>query len=285
MAATSDSSPPRLRQQSAPATPTADASTTTPRQQQSTRQSFLYITLIFALSLLSLFYVYSTLPPMSVEERSHFHLPANIDDAKQLGLVLGRYSADNSAKVFCGYFITYVFLQSFAIPGSIFLSILSGYIFPFPLAIVTVCTCSAIGASVCYLLSALVGRPLVQRYWPERVRQWSLHVARHRHHLLNYVIFLRITPFLPNWFINIASPVIGVPLRTFFVGTFIGVAPPSFVAIQAGQTLQQLTSSGEIFTWTTMAVLCGIALLALLPVLAPKLIGGSGRRLSSQGVE
>ena len=42
----------------------------------------------------------------------------------------------------------------------------------------------------------------------------------------------RITPFLPNWFINIVSPVIGVDLRPFWIGTFIGVAPPSFVAIQ-----------------------------------------------------
>ncbi len=42
----------------------------------------------------------------------------------------------------------------------------------------------------------------------------------------------RITPFLPNWFINIVSPVIDVRLAPFWIGTFIGVAPPSFVAIQ-----------------------------------------------------
>ena len=39
---------------------------------------------------------------------------------------------------------------------------------------------------------------------------------------MNYIIFLRITPFLPNWFINIASPIIGVRIFPFFVGTFIG---------------------------------------------------------------
>lgn len=47
-------------------------------------------------------------------------------------------------------------------------------------------------------------------------------VDRHRDHLINYIIFLRITPFLPNWFINITSPVINVPLGVFFIGTFIG---------------------------------------------------------------
>ena len=43
-----------------------------------------------------------------------------------------------------------------------------------------------------------------------------------REHLFNYVLFLRITPFLPNWFINITSPVINVPISPFFWGTFFG---------------------------------------------------------------
>ena len=52
-------------------------------------------------------------------------------------------------------------------------------------------------------------------------------VERHREHLINYIIFLRITPFLPNWFINITSPVINVPLKVFFIGTFLGKASSS----------------------------------------------------------
>lgn len=49
-------------------------------------------------------------------------------------------------------------------------------------------------------------------------------VDKHRDHLINYIIFLRITPFLPNWFINITSPIINVPLGVFFLGTFLGKA-------------------------------------------------------------
>ena len=50
-------------------------------------------------------------------------------------------------------------------------------------------------------------------------------VANHREDLFNYIMFLRITPFLPNWFINIASPIIGVPVWPFFAGTFVGRSP------------------------------------------------------------
>lgn len=92
-------------------------------------------------------------------------------------------------------------------------------------------------------------------------------VERHRDHLLNYVVFLRVTPLLPNWFINLASPVIGVPLVPFTVGTFFGVAPPSFVAIQAGQTLQNMSSSSDAWSWHSVIMLGVFALLSMVPVL------------------
>ena len=54
---------------------------------------------------------------------------------------------------------------------------------------------------------------------------------KQKDNILGYIIFLRITPFLPNWFINIVSPVIDVKLRPFWLGTFVGVAPPSFIGV------------------------------------------------------
>ena len=84
--------------------------------------------------------------------------------------------------------------------------------------------------------------------------------------LLYYIIFLRITPFLPNWFINISSPIINVPLFTFFIGTFLGVAPPSCVYIQAGTTLNKLTSSSTVLTWQSISLLTIFAIISLLPI-------------------
>lgn len=102
------------------------------------------------------------------------------------------------------------------------MSILSGFLFKFHVALSLVCTCSAIGASLCYLLSQLVGRRLVKHYFPERAQKWSEQVDKHRNELLSYILFLRMTPFLPNWFINLVAPVIGVPLYPFALGTFLG---------------------------------------------------------------
>lgn len=197
-------------------------------------------------------------------------LPFHIEDAKNLGLVLETYKDRYYLEVLTGLFITYIFLQTFAIPGSIFLSILSGFLFPFPLALILVCTCSAIGATLCYLLSSMLGRKLLFKYFPVKAQQWSLTIIKHKDNLLNYMLFLRMTPLLPNWFINLASPVIGVPIVPFVVGTFFGVAPPSFVAIQAGQTLNKLTSSSDAWSWNSIIILCVFALLSLIPVLFKK---------------
>jgi uncharacterized membrane protein YdjX (TVP38/TMEM64 family) len=234
--------------------------------EESSTKSLVVLGCVFLSAILVLLVVYLSFPALDADERVHITVPKNIDDAKKLGKVLSKYKDMYYFTVLGGYFTAYIFLQSFAIPGSIFLSILSGFLFSFPLALFLVCLCSAIGASFCYLLSFLVGRRLVWRYMPERAAEWSTHVHRHREHLLNYIIFLRITPFLPNWFINITSPVINVPLVPFFLGTFIGVAPPSFVAIHAGTTLQQLTSTGDTISWTSIIILACLAFISLAPV-------------------
>ncbi|RMX51739.1 hypothetical protein pdam_00011759 [Pocillopora damicornis] len=108
---------------------------------------------------------------------------------------------------------------------------------------------------------------LVKHYMPERVDQWCEQVNHHRDNLLSYIIFLRITPFLPNWFINISSPVIGVPLLPFFVGTFVGVAPPSFGFISAGVELYVLTTTGDVMSFKSITIVVVSALLSLAPVI------------------
>uniref|UniRef100_A0AAZ3QN08 Transmembrane protein 41B n=1 Tax=Oncorhynchus tshawytscha TaxID=74940 RepID=A0AAZ3QN08_ONCTS len=232
----------------------------------SARMSLLILLSVFTCAASVMYLVYRNFPELDNDEMATIKIPKDMDDAKALGTVLSKYKDTYYTQVLVAYFTTYIFLQTFAIPGSIFLSILSGYLYPFPLALFLVCLCSGLGASFCYMLSYLVGRPVVYRYLTERAQKWSQQVDKHRDHLINYIIFLRITPFLPNWFINITSPVINVPLGVFFLGTFFGVAPPSFVAINAGTTLYKLTTAGEAVSWNSLIVLGVLAVLSILPV-------------------
>lgn len=61
-----------------------------------------------------------------------------------------------------------------------------------------------------------------------------------------------------------------VEFFTFFLLPHIGVAPPSFLAIQAGKTLNTLTSSREAFSWLSMVYLTIFACITMLPVFFKK---------------
>lgn len=167
------------------------------------------------------------------------------------------------------FMITYISMQAFAIPGPIVLSILAGALFPFFWAQVIVATCATSGASVCFLLSYFYGKGVVNRLFSKPLEQFTMKIQDNTDSLFYYLLFLRVTPLLPNWFVNIASPMVGVPLRYFVAATFVGLVPANFFHISTGLTLTKLgagESTGENNTWMFL-VLFGLQFVALLPTL------------------
>lgn len=57
-------------------------------------------------------------------------------------------------------------------------------------------------------------------------------IAKQREKLLNYMIFLRITPTLPNIFLNLASPIVDIPFHVFLLATLIGLVPSSYIMVR-----------------------------------------------------
>ncbi|XP_050423045.1 transmembrane protein 41B-like [Adelges cooleyi] len=236
-------------------------------QTMSTTKAVLILLVIFLLSVFIMVYLYYSFPKLQEDEIKYLKIPFTIEDAKNLGKVLEHYKETYYAQVFMSIFFCYIFLQTFAIPGSISLSILCGFLYPFMLALGIICFCSSMGASFCYLLSMTIGRRLAYRYFPDRIKSYALLVKKHNHNMFSYIMFLRITPFLPNWFINVCAPLVDVPLIPFWAGTFFGVAVPSVLAVQAGQTLHELTSTTSSWSWSSVLLLATFATLSLLPVL------------------
>lgn len=113
----------------------------------------------------------------------------------------------------------YLGMQTFAIPGTLSLSLLAGALYGSLRGWLVVSLISTLGSSSCYLMSRLLGRPLVAAWWPEKLEFFAAEVQKRRSKLFNYIIFLRLTPILPNTFINVASPLVDVPLLPFFLGT------------------------------------------------------------------
>lgn len=118
-------------------------------------------------------------------------------------------------------------------------------------------------------MSYLIGRRVIQRCAPQRLKSFGEMVEKNRANLWNYFIFIRISPLLPNWFVNLASPIFSIPFHVFFIGTFIGVMPQSFIAVKAGLTIQDIESVSDVLDIKALGSLFLLAFLALIPTLKP----------------
>jgi uncharacterized membrane protein YdjX (TVP38/TMEM64 family) len=151
------------------------------------------------------------------------------------------------------------------IPGTIFMSLLAGALFGVVKGIMLVVFNATAGASSCFLLSKLIGRPIVTWLWPEKLRFFQAEIAKRRDKLLNYMLFLRITPTLPNLFINLASPIVDVPFHIFFFATLIGLIPAAYITVRAGLALGDLKSVKDLYDFKTLSVLFLIGFVSILP--------------------
>uniref|UniRef100_A0A7N2N1W2 VTT domain-containing protein n=1 Tax=Quercus lobata TaxID=97700 RepID=A0A7N2N1W2_QUELO len=180
---------------------------------------------------------------------------------------LESYTSDYTAQVLVGYCMVYIFMQTFMIPGTVFMSLLAGSLFGVFRGVALVVFTATAGASSCYFLSKLIGRPIVFSIWPDKLKFFQAQVAKRKQGLLNYMLFLRLTPTLPNTFINFASPIVDVPYHIFFLATIIGLIPAAFVTVRAGLALGELQSVGDLYDFQSIATLFFIGIVSITPTL------------------
>ncbi len=133
---------------------------------------------------------------------------------------------------------------------------------------------------LCSRLHATVQEVLLGLF-PGRIDAFGKTLLKHKQHLTNYMIFLRVTPFLPSWFINTASPVVGFPFREYIMGTAVGLQPLNFILVQAGQTLGQLHSYRDLYSFWNVSKLGVCAILAVSPVLYQRFCTSVPRKRTS----
>ncbi|KAF5772565.1 putative SNARE associated golgi family protein [Helianthus annuus] len=222
------------------------------------------VVLFFAVGLTG---VYLTLPE---SDYSFLKLPRTIEDLHILRDHLENYTSDYTLQVLVGYCTVYIFMQTFMIPGTVFMSLLAGSLFGVLKGVALVVFAATAGASSCYFLSNLIGRPLINSLWPDKLVFFQDQVAKRRGGLLNYMLFLRLTPTLPNTFINVASPIVNVPYHIFFLATSIGLIPAAYLTVRAGIALGELRSIGDLYDIQSIGTLFLIGLASITPTLMTK---------------
>jgi uncharacterized membrane protein YdjX (TVP38/TMEM64 family) len=72
--------------------------------------------------------------------------------------------------------MVYIFMQTFMIPGTVFMSLLAGALFGVFKGVALVVFTATAGASSCYFLSKMIGRPILSSLWPDKLKFFQAQV-------------------------------------------------------------------------------------------------------------
>eukprot|EP00744_Colponema_vietnamica_P011055 GILI01015564.1.p1 GENE.GILI01015564.1~~GILI01015564.1.p1 ORF type:complete len:273 (+),score=71.31 GILI01015564.1:46-819(+) len=233
--------------------------------------SWKWIPVIFILWLvIEVTIVMSVFYSLKGEQSQRLRWPTDLETAKMVGEILSGYVETNYYSLMFALASTFLFLQTWCIPGTVFMNLLAGALFgiwaAFPLCLFL----NTLGAFCSFSLSRFFGRELIFKYFPQKIVDIKALVEEHRHDLLYYMTFLRLLPASPNWFMNLSFPHIGIPLKLFVPSIAIGLTPWNYFTCRAGLLLSQLKSRSDIVNTSTYLQLALLACVFLIPPLAKK---------------
>ncbi|KAF9039707.1 hypothetical protein BDZ89DRAFT_1110114 [Hymenopellis radicata] len=156
------------------------------------------------------------LPTVEEEDRDAIRIPKSFQQLQELNTLLKKYRDIYPFRILVCYVTTYLFLQAFSLPGSMYLSILGGAVWGVPRALPLACVCVASGATLCYLISAALGPALLTvPKFQHLLSTWSTRISAHRSNIISFLIILRIAPLPPHWVVNVVCPHVGIGLIPF----------------------------------------------------------------------
>jgi uncharacterized membrane protein YdjX (TVP38/TMEM64 family) len=170
--------------------------------------------------------------------------------------------------------LTYMAVYAAAIvafpPSGAMLTMTGGFLFGTFAAGTFVTFAATLGATCLFVIA----KTTVGQIFHERAGALAEKMeAGFQENALSYMLVLRLIPAFPFWLVNLAPAFLGVSVRVFVVGTFVGIIPGTFVYASVGNGLGAVFDAGGapnlaiIFEPEILLPVIGLALLALLPVI------------------
>lgn len=172
------------------------------------------------------------------------------------------------------FILVYAAVVALSIPGATVLTVTAGFLFGTWLGGLYALLAATAGSAIVFLIARTsLGGALERRAGPF-LRNVE---AGFRENAASYLLVLRLIPLFPFWLVNLVPAFFGVPLRTFVLASFVGMAPATFVYASLGDGLGAIIAAGQspdlgiIFQWRVLGPLLALAVLALLPVVYKRL--------------
>ena len=172
------------------------------------------------------------------------------------------------------FMVIYAAVVAFSLPGGAIMTITGGFLFGTGLGTAWVVLSATLGATILFVIARTsLGDPLRAKAGP-----WLKKMENgFQENGLSYLLVLRLKPLFPFFVVNLVPAFLGVHLRTYVIGTLVGIVPGSFVYATVGTGLGSIFDQNEAFTATgiltpeIVTALVGLSLLSLLPVAYKKI--------------
>lgn len=183
--------------------------------------------------------------------------------------MLQQFVAEHEVTAVAVYIAAYAVMVALSLPGAAMLTVAGGFLFGTMQATAWAVLGATVGATGVFIAArSALGDALRRRVGNALGRM----EAGFRANAFNYLLFLRLVPVFPFFLVNLVPAFLGIPLKTFVIGTFVGIIPGTFVYAQVGRGLDSILAAGgapdlsKVLTVDVIIALTGLALLALLPV-------------------
>ncbi len=167
------------------------------------------------------------------------------------------------------FMLLYALATAFSIPGGAVLTVVGGFLFGTWVATVYVVAAATLGSVAVFLAARTALGDSLRRRVGGTLKRME---AGFHEHALSYLLVLRLIPVFPFWLVNLVPAFLGVSLRTYTLGTLLGIVPGTFVYASLGNGVGALLAQGKtpdvgiIFSPEILTPILGLAVLALLPV-------------------
>jgi uncharacterized membrane protein YdjX (TVP38/TMEM64 family) len=193
--------------------------------------------------------------------------------------VLMDFVVANGLASAVGFIVIYAVATAASLPGGALLTLMAGFLFGTVAASFYVVIGATIGATGAFLAARTALGDVLRKRAGNTVRRME---AGFRENAMSYLLFLRLVPVFPFWLVSLVPAFLNVPLRTYVVGTLIGIIPGSVIYASVGNGLGGVFDEGGtpdlgiIFRPEILLPILGLGVLALIPVVYKKIKGRSG---------
>mmetsp|Transcript_59843 Transcript_59843/g.157337 ORF Transcript_59843/g.157337 Transcript_59843/m.157337 type:complete len:290 (-) Transcript_59843:163-1032(-) len=101
--------------------------------------------------------------------------------------------------------------------------------------------CGGIGA---WLMSYAIGREILLHFAAEKMATLKKEMDKFEGSLFRYMLFLRVSPLFPNWFVNYSTALIGMPFWHFVIASTLAIQPAAGMSIAMGGMLRDVGETG-----------------------------------------